>query len=136
MKPGLQEGQVAESQFTVTPQMFALFQGQTVHELLSTSALVHQLEWAARKTILPYLEPHEEGIGARVEVHHLTMTPAGAEVTVRARVSNVHGNKVECEVEAFNLRSKIARGKVVQAIVDRAWLARKQAELQLAEDLR
>lgn len=133
MKPGLAQGQSAQITFTVTPDMFAAFEGRVVHSLLSTSSLVHQMEWAARQTILPYLEPHEEGMGARVEVRHLMPSPLGVDVTVKATVTDVQNNKVECDIDAWHFRGKVARGTVVQAIVERDWLASKVSELEIAK---
>ena len=135
MKAGLTVGQKATVEFMVSHDMFAQFEGAVVHPLLSTSSLVHQMEWAARKTILPYLEAHEEGMGARVDVHHLMPTPSGVNVTVRATVSNVRDNKVECEVEAWHFRGKIARGSVVQAIVEKSWLQNKIKEIEVVEQI-
>ena len=122
MRQGLKPGQTAEIQFIVTPDMFAQFEGKVVHQLLSTAALGHQMEWAARQIILPYLEPHEEGMGARLTVHHHCPTPGGALVKVRASVSEVRTNKVECKVEAMTDGSNIADGSVLQAIVKREWI--------------
>jgi predicted thioesterase len=135
MKPGLKKGQTAEIEFTVTPSMFAQFEGKVVHELLSTSTLVHQMEWAARKIILPYLEDHEEGMGARADLHHIMLTPEGVTVHVRAEVTDIRDNKVECDVEASNFRGKVAKGTIVQAIVDRAWLDKKMKEMELVDGI-
>lgn len=117
MKQGLQLGQTAEVDFVVTPEMFAQFNGVVVHELLSTTTLVHQMEWAARQTILPYLDSDEEGIGAAIKMHHLMPTPVGTKVTVKATVVGLQPRKVECELEARTSQGKIGRGNVVQAII-------------------
>lgn len=135
MKPGLQIGQTAEVDITVTPDMVAAFEGQTVHELYSTSNLIHHMEWAARKTILPYLEAHEEGMGYHVDVHHTLLTPKGMRVRVRATVSAIRDTKVECEVEAFNTRGKVAKGIIVQSIVHKSWLQTKIKELEVVDGI-
>jgi fluoroacetyl-CoA thioesterase len=136
MKPGIKPGQTAEIEFLVTPEMFAQFQGTLVHELLSTSALVYQMEWAARQIILPYLEAHEEGMGSRVDVHHSMMTPGGVKVKVRATVTEIRDNKIECEVEATNARGKVAKGVVVQAIVEKSWVSNKIREIEVVDGIR
>lgn len=135
MKPGLQIGQTAEIEITVEPEMRAQFEGQTVHHLFSTSSLVHQMEWVCRKIILPYLEPHEEGMGAQVDVSHLMLTPVGMKVKLKATVAEIRENKIVCEVEAYNVRGKIARGTITQAIVEKAWLANKMKELTVIEHI-
>ncbi len=135
MKPGLKIGETAEVEITVTPDVVATFEGETVHRLYATSSLVHQMEWAARRTILPYLEQHEEGMGYYVEVSHLAMTVPGMKVRVKATVTDIRDNKVLCDVEAFNPRGKIARGTVTQAIVEKSWLDKKIKELTLIHQL-
>jgi len=133
MKPGLMVGQIAELEITVTPDMVAAFEGQTVHPLYSTSNLVHHMELAARKTILPYLEPHEEGMGSHVEVHHTMFTPVGMNVKVRATVSEIRDTKIACEIEAFNQRGKMAKGVVVQSIIQKSWLEQKIREMEVVD---
>jgi predicted thioesterase len=135
MKAGLELGQTATVEFVVTPDMFAQFNGEVVHQLLSTSALVHQMEWAARQTILPYLEPDEEGMGTFVDVRHQMPTPVGVTVKLLAVVSEVRGSKVECQIEASHFRGKVASGVVVQKIVKKDWLRQKQNELEVVENI-
>lgn len=135
MKPGLKVGQTSEIEFEVTPKMVAQFKGKVVHELLSTSYLVQELEWAARQTILPYLEAHEEGMGSHVDVHHIMLAPVGITVKVKATVTEIRDNKIECEVEASNFRGKVAKGTVLQAVVDKSWVEKKIAEMEVVEGI-
>ena len=134
MKPGLQPGQTAEVEVTVSEEMLASFEGEKVHELYSTSMLVNHMEWVARKLILPYLESGEAGMGSYAEVSHLRLTLPGMKVRLRATVTDIRDNKVICLVEAFNPRGKIARGVITQAVVDRSWLDRKMNEMSAAEN--
>ncbi len=135
MKTGLQVGQSAQIEVNVTPDMVAAFEGTVVHELYSTSALIHHMELAARKTILPYLENHEEGMGCHVDVHHTMFTPEGMKVRITATVSAIKDTKVECEVEAFNGRGKIAKGIIVQSIVQKSWLEKKIREMEVVDGI-
>lgn len=135
VKPGLTIGQSAEMEILVTPEMRAQFSGETVHQLLSTSALVHHLEWVARQILLPYLEPHEEGMGSHVDIAHMVLTPVGMKIQLKATVTDIRDNRVECEVEASNWRGKIAKATVVQAIVQRTWLENKIREMTMIEGI-
>lgn len=135
MKPGIREGQTAELEVTIERAHLAEFGGETVHDLYSTSALIHHMEWAARKTILPYLEDHEEGMGCHINVSHRMLTLPGMKVRLKATVTDVRDSKVECEVEAFNSRGKIARGTIVQAIVDKSWLEKKVREMSVIQNI-
>lgn len=135
MKSGLMVGQSAEVEVVVTKDMRPAFAGPPVHDLYATSALVHDMEWAARKLILPYLEPHEEGMGSHIEVSHLMPTLPGMKVIVRATVSEVRENKVVCDLDAFNVRGKIARGTMTQAIIDKEWLDKRMKEMSIINQL-
>jgi fluoroacetyl-CoA thioesterase len=135
VKAGLQIGQTAEMEFTVTPEMRAQFGGETVHDLLSTSTLVHYMEWAARRIILPYIEEHEEGMGSHVDISHLMMTPVGMKIQLKATVTAIRENKVECDVEASNFRGKVAKATITQAIVQKQWLENKIREMALINSI-
>lgn len=129
MKAGLKAGQAAELEITVNQDMLASFGGQMVHELYASSALVHHMEWVARRTILPYLEKHEEGMGCHLNVEHKSPTLPGMKVHLKAIVTSINGNKVECTVEAFNANGQIARGTIMQSIVEKSWLKKKLEEM-------
>jgi len=135
MKPGLEIGQTAEVEISVTTEMRAAFAGEMVHELYATSALVHHMEWVARKLILPYLESHEAGMGCHVEVSHLMLTLPGMKVRLKATVSDLRDSKIVCDVEAFNFRGRIARGTITQAIVEKAWLEKKMKEMAVVRNI-
>lgn len=135
MKPDLTIGTSQSIEIEVTPDMVACFEGKTVHELYSTSFLVQHMELAARKVITPHLEDNEEGMGCHVEVSHLALTLPGMKVKIEATVSEIRDNKVVVDVEASNLRGKIARGTVTQAIVDKTWLHNRMKELGVIRNI-
>ena len=93
----MEVGQQATITATVTPEMFAQFEGDIVHPAYSTVSMVYHMEWAARQIILPYLEDHEEGIGGGVSARHLNPTPAGSEISVTATLRAVKGKAVICD---------------------------------------
>lgn len=116
-------GTEAVTEFTVGPDMYPAFEGRVVHEVLGTAALVHQMEWAARKVLLPVLEPGEEGVGTHVSVRHLAPAFPGERVTVRARaLEGATSRELVCQVEAFTDRTRIGEGTVGQAILPLARL--------------
>ncbi|MFO7274041.1 MAG: thioesterase family protein [Bacillota bacterium] len=130
MKPGFVPGLRAEVEVVVDESMQASFAGRVIHPLYSTWSLVHHIEYAARRVLEPYLEPHEEGVGYAVEVRHLAPTPVGARVRAVAVLEAIEGNRVICRVEAFNDREKIAEGKQIQVIVEKSAFRRRIEELQ------
>jgi len=120
MKPGFEPGIVREITVTVTEEMCPAFDGLLVHPCYSTWSLVHHMEIAARKVLVGFLEPHEEGIGSHVSVDHMSPCRLGRTVTVRAEltdVSNDHHPRVTCAVTAYAGERLLARGRQVQVVM-------------------
>lgn len=131
MKPGMELGQTATVTAEVTEDMFAQFEGHVVHEAYSTVSMVYHMEWAARQIILPYIEDHEEGIGAAVSVKHIAPTAVGTHVHVTATLTELKENIIITEVEAKNEKGVIGAGKVTQAILPKEDIQTKLAESSL-----
>jgi predicted thioesterase len=129
MRP-IPPGAEAEVRVVVDETMLAAFEGQVVHAVYGTAAMVSHLELAGRKIILPYLEEGEEGVGYAIEVTHLAPTLPGMAVTARACYRETRGRQVICDVEAFNQWGKIGEGTFTQVIVDRRQLDQRLAELR------
>ncbi|KYD30481.1 thioesterase family protein [Parageobacillus toebii] len=123
MKPGMRVGDTAVVEAVVTPDMFAQFEGNVVHPAYSTVSMVYHMEWASRKIILPYLEEHEEGMGAAVSVKHIAPTTEGSTVTVTATVTEIRDNVVVTKVEAKNEMQVIGIGEVKQVILPKRKIA-------------
>lgn len=111
----------------VTPEMRPAFDGEVVHDVYGTAAMVQHMEFAARQVLLPAREAHEEGIGYRVEVTHLAPAPVGSVVTVTARLQAVEGTRVVCAVHARTAYGLVGEGMVTQVILPRATLLRRFA---------
>lgn len=124
MKTGLEPGIQAEVSFTVSPDMCPAFDGQVVHEVCSTWSIVHYMELAGRKVLLPFLEPHEEGVGSHVTCDHMGPAPLGSGVRVIATASHVGERELTCDCVAFRGERMIASGKTVQRIFPRDVLER------------
>lgn len=135
MKPGLAIGQTTTIEIEVSWDMTVRYEGKLVHELYSTSALVHHMELSARKLIWPYLEDSEECMGCHVDVSHLAMTLPEMKVTIVSRIADIRENKVEVEVEASNIRGKIARGTVTHAVIEKAWLQNRMKEISVIQNI-
>ena len=89
-------------------------------DVLATPALVGLFEQAAMLALAGALADGEGSVGSVVDVTHLTPTPAGAEVTARARVTQVDGRHVWFELEAQDAQDTIARGHHSRVVIDRA----------------
>lgn len=98
MKTGFEPGIEASVEVVVSEDLFPRFGERVMPPVLATYELVHQMEWAGRRVLEPYLEEHEEGIGYAVNVTHLGPSPLGSRVVSRARLTAVEGNRVVCAV--------------------------------------
>ncbi|WP_050615006.1 thioesterase family protein [Bacillus testis] len=128
MKQGLRIGHSETIETVVTPEMFARFGGEIIHPAYSTVSMVYHMEWASRKIILPYLEPHEEGLGASVQIKHMGMSPVDSHITIKATVSQIRKNIVVTDLEVRNEKEMIGVGTVTQIILDKKEIKAKLAQ--------
>lgn len=125
MKDGLHIGQSEVMTIHVTKDMFAQFGGEVVHPVYSTASMVYHMEWVSRKILIPYLEAHEEGMGAFVQIQHVGPTGEHSEVTLIATVSAVTERSLMTEVIVKNENGIIGKGEVKQVILPKEVIAKK-----------
>lgn len=125
MKLGLELGREESIKITVTEDMFAAFEGEVIHPVYSTVAMTYHMEWVSRKIILPFLEEHEEGMGASVQLKHIAASPLGSVVLLTATVIELRDNFVKTKVTAQNHLGVIGKGEVVQVILSKESIANK-----------
>ncbi len=131
MKPGLKVGKEESIEVIVTEDMFASFEGEVVHPVYSTVAMTYHMEWVSRKIILPFLESHEEGMGASVQLRHIAASPLGTFVTLTATVIELRDNLVKTSVIATNHLGVIGKGEVVQVILPKETIEKKLIEASI-----
>ena len=85
---------------------------------LATPALVGLFEQAAMRALDGLLAEGEGSVGTFVEITHLAPTPAGAEVTVRARLTEVDGRQAWFDLEAEDEHEQVARGRHSRVVVE------------------
>jgi predicted thioesterase len=122
MKPELQPGLSAELTFTVTPDMCPHFDGQRVHPVCATWTLVQQMETAGRLVLAPHLEPHEEGVGARIAIDHRSPATIGSTVRVVAQATARTPRSLTCRVTAWVGPRLVAEADFVQAVLEKTRL--------------
>ena len=83
MKDVVKIGTVGEERFVVSEQHLIDFAYDGMPQILCTPWLIWFLEHAARKAMLPLLEPGESTVGVVLNVEHTAPTPLGAEVVCR-----------------------------------------------------
>lgn len=128
MKRGLNVGREETIEIIVTEDMFASFEGEIVHPVYSTVAMTYHMEWVSRKIILPFLEEHEEGMGASVQLKHLAASLLGSTVTLTATLIELRDNKVVTKVTAQNQLGLIGKGEVMQVILPKEKIVKKLDE--------
>lgn len=131
MKPGLKLGKEESIEVIVTEDMFASFEGEVVHPVYSTVAMTYHMEWVSRKIIIPFLESHEEGMGASVQLRHIAASPLGTFVTLTATVIELRDNLVKTSVIATNHLGVIGKGEVVQVILPKETIENKLIEASI-----
>ena len=82
------------------------------------------LEHAARKAVLPLLEPGESTVGVVVNVEHTAATPLGAQVVCCTRVIYADGPLISFQLEARDEHENIARGTHKLRVIEAAHRAR------------
>lgn len=125
MKQGMDIGRQETIEVNVTADMFARFEGEVVHPVYSTVAMVYHMEWVSRKIILPFLEDHEEGMGGAVTLKHVSPSPLGSTVTLTATLTGHERGKVITDVKAYNDAGLIGKGEVTQIILPKKVIAEK-----------
>ena len=86
--------------------------------VFSTPAMIGMMETAAALAVQPKLAPGTITVGTRIEVDHLKAVGVGAEVSARARLTEIDGRFLTFEVEARAGHEIIGRGRVFRAIVE------------------
>ncbi|WP_096180981.1 thioesterase family protein [Effusibacillus lacus] len=130
MKSGLLPGVVTEFTVTVTEDMRPSFDGQVIHDVMSTVSMIHFMELAGRKIILPFLEEGEEGAGFAIDVRHVGPAVVGQEVTFRAICTEVTSKRVVCGVLAGTKWNLVGKGSFTQAIFQKRDMIQRIEELQ------
>jgi len=127
MRPGFEPGISGELEIRVTEDMCPTFDGVIVHRVYSTWSAAHHFELAARKVLVDFLEPHEEGVGSHLSIDHLAPCPVGRTVRIRATLTEVicdHHVRAVCDVTAYDGDRLLARGKQVQVVMNKEHLNR------------
>lgn len=125
MEKTLQVGLEHEMKFTVPPSKMVpnLYPESEVFrampEVFATGYLVGLLEWACVEAINPYIDfPRQLTLGTHINVSHEAATPAGFEITVKVKLTEVDGRRLSFDVEAHDGVDIISRGTHERFIVD------------------
>jgi predicted thioesterase len=101
-----------------------------VHPFYSTFALGRDVEWACRQFVLEMKEDDEEGIGTFLNITHKSPALLGDDVEIRATLSELEGNTVNCSFEVMVSDRLVAEGTQGQKIL------KKEKVQRLIEQIR
>lgn len=107
-----------ERRFVVEDRHLITFADQDMPAVLSTPALIAELEYTARDSVASLLEPNERTVGTAVDIRHLAPALPGAEVICRSRVLSVNGSELVFQIEAFDSTDLLCRGVHRRHVVD------------------
>ena len=112
--PAIRPGLAGETQLTVAAEHLAPHTPK-----FSTPAMVMLMEQASYQAVLRLLHPNQTVVGYEVNVKHLAPADAGALVTARSILTDVSGNKLRFEVEAYRGDLLLGTAEHRMAIVTR-----------------
>jgi fluoroacetyl-CoA thioesterase len=124
VRPGFRTGIKVDLPAVVKPSMKPHLEGLVRHRLYATWAMVYHMETASRMLLAPYLEPHEEAVGAAVLVKHLRPARVGAPLHVVCTLVRIRGTRVYTRLAVFSKNRKIGEGSVLQVVMSRAHFAK------------
>ena len=124
MKSVCAVGDIRKITKTVTEADLATFETGNVHPFYATFALGRDVEWACRQFVLDLKEADEEGIGTFLNITHKSPAMLGDVVEIRAMLTELHGNTVNCSFVVMVSDRLVAEGTQGQKILKREKLDR------------
>ncbi len=107
-------------QKVVEPSDVAAFGGEQVHPVCSTFALGREMEWASRLFVLEMREEDEEGIGTLLEIKHHAPALLGDLLIIEAKVEQLQGNELLCNLQVMVKDRLIAVGRTGQKVLKKS----------------
>jgi predicted thioesterase len=114
----------------VTPADLATFETGNVHPFYATFALGRDVEWACRQFVLEMKDEDEEGIGTFLNITHKSPAILGDEVEIRAMITELHGNTVNCSFVVMVSDRLVAEGTQGQKILKKEKVDRLIAQIR------
>ena len=94
------------------------FKDAMLPPVLATPVMIMIMENAALNAMKPYLNAGETALGTRVDVRHISATPAGRSVTGEAMVTKIDGRRIEFTIRATDGTEVIGMGTHERVIID------------------
>ena len=130
MKSNCSVGEIRILKKVVSNEDLATFETGNVHPFYSTFSLGRDVEWACRQFVLEMKEDDEEGIGTFLNISHKSPALLGDILEIRAMLSELEGNTVNCSFVVMVSDRLVAEGTQGQKIL------KKEKVLRLIDQIR
>ena len=130
---GMPLGTKGSFSLVVLPEHLASrFKDAMLPPILATPVMIMVMENAALNAMKPYLDADETALGTRVDVRHMSATPAGRRVTGEAEVTKIDGRRIEFTIRATDGAEVIGEGTHERVIINLARFS-EQLKAKFAE---
>lgn len=103
-------GTIGSARMAVTPERTAKAVGSGALEVFATPCMAALMEQAACACVAPYLEAGETTVGTKLDIDHVSATPAGMTVTAECTLTAAEGRKLTFTVAAKDDAGPIGSG--------------------------
>jgi len=118
---GMPLGTKGSFSLVVLPEHLASrFKDAMLPPILATPVMIMVMENAALNAMKPYLDADETALGTRVDVRHMSATPAGRRVSGEAKVTKIDGRRIEFTIRATDGAEVIGEGTHERVIINLA----------------
>jgi len=130
---GMPLGTKGSFSLVVLPEHLASrFKDAMLPPILATPVMIMVMENAALNAMKPYLDAGETALGTRVDVRHMSATPAGRRVIGEAEVTRIDGRRIEFTIRATDGAEVIGEGTHERVIINLARFS-EQLKAKFAE---
>ena len=96
------------------------FKDAMLPPILATPVMIMVMENAALNAMKPYLDAGETALGTRVDIRHMSATPAGRRVNGEAEVTRIDGRRIEFTIRATEGTEVIGEGTHERVVINLA----------------
>ena len=111
-------GQTLTKTFTVEEEHTAYHIGSGTIRVLGTPIMIAYMEITAMELLQQELDEAHTTVGTLVNIRHLAPSPLGAEIKVKAKVTEVDGAKITLDVDAWYGETLIGTGSHGRYVID------------------
>ena len=111
-------GVKGKEELVVTFEETAAKYGSGLVEVYATPAMVALMEKTCLNSVLPYLPEGFGTVGIKVDISHSKAPPVGMKVTCESTLIEVDRRRLVFELQAFDEKGEIGRGRHERFIID------------------